>query len=336
MEELRRQFDKSNLHEIIADLPKQFNQAFKEIEVKINSDTKKIIFCGLGGSALPANLLKTFLSVTKSSFNIPIKINRDYTLPNLVDQSWCGFFDSYSGNTEETLAALAEAAARGMKQIIILAHTGKLKQIALEKGYQLIELPDTSQPRMSYGYVVGAMLKVFQNSGLLDLNIPELSKDIEAALSINSEVEEQGQMLAESIKGKVPIIYTSNIWKYVAMVWKINFNENTKTQSFWNVFPELNHNEMVGYTNLVGEYKVIIIKDLSDHPRVQKRMDIFENILGDKLNAQIITMRGGSPFYKLLTSLMLGLWSAYYLALLNQVDPTPVDLVEEFKKLMTD
>ncbi|MEK7511447.1 MAG: bifunctional phosphoglucose/phosphomannose isomerase [Patescibacteria group bacterium] len=325
-------FDKENMAEVINQLPDQFIQAFNETKIQISSDTKKIIFCGMGGSALPANLLKTFLSVSKADFNISIKINRDYTLPDQVDDSWCGIFSSYSGNTEETLSALSEAEKRGLKQVVVMAHSGKLKQFAEEKGYLLIEVPDTLQPRLSYGYMIGAMLKLFSNSGLLNLNLEEITKDVEACSALNSKLEEQGKSLAESIKGKIPIVYASNVWKYLAMVWKINFNENAKTQSFWNCFPELNHNEMVGYTNLVAHYKIIILKDPSDHERIQKRIDTFKQILGDKIDIEIVPMIGETPFTKMLSTLLVGQWTSYHLALLYKLDPAPVDLVEEFKK----
>ena len=120
------------------------------------------------------------------------------------------------------------------------------------------------------------------------------------------------------------------------MVWKINFNENSKTQAFWNALPELNHNEMVGFTNLVADYKNIIIQDPNDHPRTIKRMQVLKSILGDKLNTEIITMPEGSPFFKMLVSLSIGLWTSYYLALINSIDPTPVDLVEQFKNLVKE
>ena len=140
--------------------------------------------------------------------------------------------------------------------------------------------------------------------------------------------------LAKSVQNKIPIVYASNAWKYLAMVWKINFNENAKTPSFWNCFPELNHNEMVGYTNLVGAFKVIILKDGADNDRNKKRMDIFNNLLQKKLNCEIINMIDGSPFYKMISTLSLGLWTSYHLAILNNLDPAPVALVEEFKGLM--
>ena len=334
MQELRQQFDSQNLYEIIKNLPQQFLDGFNLTDVSIKADTKKIVFCGMGGSALPANLLKTFLSVSQSKFNIPIKINRDYSLPHLVDENWCGFFSSYSGNTEETLSALRNAEEKGLKEIVILAHGGELKRIAEEKGYKLIEIPDTKQPRMAYGFYIGALLKVFVNSGLLELNLEEFTSDIKKALTANDEIEAQSQKLAKATQNKISLVYTSNIWKYVAMVWKINFNENAKTQSFWNILPEMNHNEMVGFTNMVGTYKTFVIKDPDEHERVLKRIDIFEKLLGKELDIEIIEMKAGSPLYKMITALMLGLWTSYNLAILNKIDPAPVDMVENFKELM--
>lgn len=325
-------FDKENMAEVISRLPLQFTAAFNEVKIKISSDTKKIVFCGMGGSAFPANLLKTFLSVTGADFNLPIKINRDYALPRQIDNSWCGIFSSYSGNTEETLSALNEAEKRGLKQIIIFAHAGKLKQVAEEKNYLFVEIPNTLQPRLSYGYMVGALIKVLTNSNLLQLDFAKINEDLESCATLTPKLEEQGKALAESIKGKIPIVYASNVWKYVAMVWKINFNENAKTQSFWNCFPELNHNEMVGFTNLVADYKIILLKDSADNERMQKRFEVFKQILGSKLDIEIIEMPGETPFAKMISTLLLGQWASYHLALSYGIDPSPVDLVEDFKK----
>lgn len=334
MQELRQQLDSQNLFEIIKNLPQQFLDGYNATEVKIDSTTKKIVFCGMGGSALPANLLKTYLSVSKSNFNIPIKINRDYRLPHLVDNNWCGFFSSYSGNTEETIACLEEAEEKGLKQIVVFAHGGRLKEIAIEKNYLFVEVPDTKQPRMSYGFYIGALLKIFVNSGLLNIDFASFKSDIEKAMEMNDEIENKSQELAELAKNKIVLVYTSNIWKYAAMVWKINFNENAKTQSFWNAFPEMNHNEMVGFSNLVADYRTFILEDSEENDRTQKRFNIFNEILGDKLNIERIIMKDGSPLYKMITILMLGLWTSYNLALLNGIDPAPVLVVEEFKKKM--
>ncbi|HMB26424.1 MAG TPA: bifunctional phosphoglucose/phosphomannose isomerase [Patescibacteria group bacterium] len=329
-----KKYDKQNLHEVISDLPLQFSQALEETKTKINPQTKKIVFCGLGGSALPANILKTFLCADKIDFNIPIKISRDYTLPQPVDKNWCGFFDSYSGNTEETLSALKQAEKIGLKQIVVLANNGQLKKIAQKKGYKFIQIPDTKQPRMSYGYIVGTMLKIFHNSKIIDLDLDKLKTETQKVYKKNKDLEKQAKTLAKKTQNSVPLIYASNIWKYLAMVWKINFNENSKVPAFWNAFPELNHNEMVGFENTNCQYKNIIIQDPADHPPIKKRMQTFQKILKNKLNTEIITMPSGSVAYKMFYSLSLGLWTSYYLALLNKLDPAPVKLVERFKKML--
>ena len=116
------------------------------------------------------------------------------------------------------------------------------------------------------------------------------------------------------------------------MIWKINFNENSKIQSFWNAIPEMNHNEMVGFTNKLAEYKIIILKNKNDNPRIQRRMQTMTEVLD--IETEIIDMTGQTTIEELINILSLGLWTSYYLALLSEIDPTPVELVEKFKKLL--
>mgnify|MGYP001476204817 CR=1 FL=1 len=331
---MSKKLDSQNLHAVIQSLPQQFLDGYKFTDIKIPSNTKKIFFAGMGGSALPANLLKTYLSTTKTDFPASIKINRDYHLPRVVDKNWCGFFSSYSGNTEEVLTCLKRAEERGLKKIVVMAHAGQLKEIAQKKHYDFVEIPDTEQPRMSYGFYVGALLRILVNSKLIDFDVIAFEKDIKKVRSQAKQIEKQAQVMAKTAKDKTVLVYATNKWKYLAMVWKINFNENAKTQSFWNAFPEMNHNEMVGFTNLLTKYKTFIINDPDENSSNIKRAKIFTKLLGKKLNVENIEMPKGSEMLKMVTTLQLGLWTSYYLALLYRIDPAPVDLVEKFKKLM--
>lgn len=325
----------TNIKEIISNIPKQFSQALIEVDVKISKTTKNIVFCGLGGSALPADLLKTYLNA--SGFKTPaIKINRDYKLPTGADKSWCGFFDSYSGNTAETLSCLKQAQKMGMKQIILIAHDGQLTKIDAKQHYPMIKIPNTDQPRLSYAFVLGALLKVMHNSGFIKLNLKALNKEIEKCLALSNEMEQQGKQLAQKINGCVPIIYSLNEWASIARTWKINFNENAKIPAFYNIFPELCHNELVGWTNQSNNHKIIILKDLKSDKRTQKAMEIFKDIVDGKISVEIIDMKDGSPLFKMMTTLWLGLWTSYHLALLNGVEPAEVKLVNEFKKKMSN
>lgn len=332
MEKLKAEFDSENLHEIISKLPTQLIEAWNFTNSKFNSEIENIVICGMGGSALPANILKTYLQFT--DFNLPITINRDYNLPKNTTKNSGIFIISYSGNTEEVLNCLKEAEEKNYKNLILIANNGQVKKIAEEKNYQFIQIPDAKQPRMGYGYFFSALLKTLVNSQLLKLDFSEVEQAVEQTLNLKETLEKQGQELAQKTQNKLPIIYTSNQWKYLAMIWKINLNENAKTQSFWNCFPELNHNEMVGFTNILTDYQIIILQDPEEIPQNIKRMTVFKEVLQNKISINIIKMPSGKPLLKILTTLSLGLWTSYYLALINKVDPTPVDLVEKFKKLI--
>ncbi|MFH0780290.1 MAG: bifunctional phosphoglucose/phosphomannose isomerase [Parcubacteria group bacterium] len=336
---------KKTFFDVISGLPLQFSEALDATNIKISPRTKDIIFCGLGGSALPADLLKSYLAA--AAVDAPeILVIKDYSFPGRVDKKWRGFFCSYSGNTAETLNCLKEALALrslgegreqiGMKEIIILAHGGELQKIAEEKGYPFVQIPDTAQPRLSYAYVLGAMLKILADSKLIKINFNELNADIEKCVALKDKIDEHGKALAQKLKGKTPLIYSSNKFSAISQIWKINFNENAKIPAFCNVFPELCHNEMVGFTNSAGNYQAIILKDENDSAEVKKMMDVFKQTLNGKLDVEIINTESGSNFFKMITCLWLGLWTSYHLAILNNVDPEPVVLVEEFKKKMAE
>ncbi|OGF33465.1 bifunctional phosphoglucose/phosphomannose isomerase [Candidatus Falkowbacteria bacterium RIFOXYA2_FULL_35_8] len=335
MEELINKFDQSNLYSVIEKLPEQLLQAWDFTSTKFSSTPDKIFISGMGGSALPANILKTFLANSDLQFNIPIHINRTYTLPKNFDAKSGGIFISYSGNTEETLSALGQAIKTGFTNLIVLATGGKIEKLALDNHIPFVKIPnDVIEPRMGYGYFVGSLLKILTLSDLLQFNLPELKPEIDSLLSDTPKFKHQAQTLAKSLRDKTPIIYTSDHWKYLAMVIKINFNENSKIPCFWNVFPELNHNEMVGYTNPLTNYKILIFQDPDDNEKINQRIKVFQKLMENKLEVEIIPMSGQSAFSKLFSSLLIGLWTSYYLALEYGVDPAPVEMVEQFKALL--
>lgn len=147
--------------------------------------------------------------------------------------------------------------------------------------------------------------------------------------------EEKGQELAKKLFGRTPVIYASPKYKSVAMIWKIKMNENAKTPAFWNFFPELNHNEMVGYTNPQGKFFIILLRDLDDNPKNLKRYDATASLLNSiGIESEIIDMEGENVFIKMFSSINYADWASYYLALEYGQDPTPVDLVEKLKKIL--
>lgn len=299
------------------------------------------MFSGMGGSALPADLLRTYLDDILDRYPDikPIRIiqNRGYGLPKRRSERTLHFVCSYSGNTEETLETL-EALIKNGEPIIGVSAGGKVEALCQARGIPYIKLPipnPTFQPRMGTGYFLGAFLQVLLNLGL----IPDIRDEVVSAAQRYSEkrlaIEEKGKQLAARLAKTTPIVYSGESYKSVALVWKIKLNENAKTPAFWNVFPELNHNEMVGWTLPQGKFSALFLRDPADHPRVLKRFGITAELLREKgITVETIDLEGETVFEKLFSTVMLGDFTSYYLALEYGQDPTPVDMVEQLKKLL--
>lgn len=336
--------DKSNLRQVILDTPSQFRDGFKLAEhIKLEGSFDTLMFSGMGGSALPADLLRTYLDDISVRFPearpIAILQNRTYGLPARRPGRILHFVCSYSGNTEETLETLNALIDRG-EPVIGVSSGGKLEAICLEKGIQHIKLPipnPTFQPRMGTGYFIAAFLQVCITLGL----IPDIREEVIAAADQYAqkslEIEEKGKKLALILAKTTPVVYSGESYKSVALVWKIKLNENAKTPAFWNFFPELNHNEMVGWTLPQGAFTALFLRDPADHPRILKRLDITAELLREKgLAVEMIDLEGNSIFEKMFSSVMLVDFASYYLALAYGQDPTPVDMVEKLKHLLAD
>jgi glucose/mannose-6-phosphate isomerase len=167
----------------------------------------------------------------------------------------------------------------------------------------------------------------------------EILQTSQALKKATPKLEKSGQAIAKKLSKKIPVVYSSNRMGVVAHIWKIKFNENSKIPAFYNCFPELNHNEMVGYTEIkklgAKNFYTILLQDSTDHPRILKRMDLTAKIIKKSgVGVQIIQMQTGTLLFKIFSGLLLGDWVSYYLALKQSIDPTPVKMVEEFKKLM--
>lgn len=333
------QFDHSNLRKVILDAPRQFAVGFDlGKDVKLDGNFKRAFFYGEGGSAFPVSLVKTLLcDCFENTGEKHGKICQNYTyhLKRNVSDSALNVFCSYSGNTEETITTLNAAIVKGLPAIGI-AGGGKVEEICKVKNIPFVKLPtpfEGFQPRMGTGYFIGAILQVLQSVGLA----PDLKDEILGTVPTfdgkMSEYEAKGQELAAKIVGKTPLVWSSQKFRELARVWTIKFNEHAKNPSFWNFFSELNHNLMVGLTNLGDHYFAIMLRDPDDDAGNLRRYEITADILKRyNMESEILDLAGETVFTKLFNSIYLADFTAYYLAEVNKVDPTPVDMVEEFKK----
>lgn len=335
--------DKSGFKQFILDVPKSFELGLSLVkDIKVDGEFNSVTVSGMGGSALPANLLRVYcnslLKKNPSFKHFEIYVNRYYSLPSESYASkTLNFIASYSGNTEETLSSLEEARKNNMAYVGLSAG-GKLEQLCKAYGAPHIKLPlphPDFQPRMGAGYFFGAMFTLLANQALVPDKASEIISAAEKLDGKMSEFEKKGKELSKKLKGRTPVIYASPKYKAVAMVWKIKINENAKTPAFWNFFPELNHNEMVGFTNPQSKFFIIMLRDNEDDPRNLKRYEATAKLLNEKgIETEIIDMEEGGEFYKMFASIAVADWASYYLALEYGQDPTPVDMVEKLKVIL--
>ena len=318
---------------------KQWQQLTVDFSIpEMSNRPENIVFAGMGGSALGALLASTF-----PGYEVPFVISRDYSLPKYVNKKTLFIASSYSGNTEETLEALSQAEKTGAT-IMVIAGGGKLAEIAKEKHYPLALLPEVTQPRYAVLYSFRALLSILVSADLLDE--VKMKKEVEAATlflkkhtknwAITVETAKNpAKKLALDLVGKSIVIYGGPLTFPAAYKWKISFNENAKNIAWVNQYPEFNHNEFLGWTShpLDKPYAVIDLRSSFEHSQVQKRFDVSSKLLsGKRPTPHTIMAEGDTLLEQLLWLVALGDFVSLYLALLNGLNPTPVDLIEKFKK----
>ncbi len=332
-------FDKSNLRQAILDAPKQFETGFGlASEIHVEGDFARVCFYGEGGSAFPASIVRILAANKRyEAGELPISFfqNHTYLLTPDGSSDALNIFCSYSGNTEETISTL-RAAIEAKLPSVGMASGGKVEEICKENSIPFIKLPvpyQGFQPRMGTGFFVGAMLQVLVNHGLAADLRSEILKSAVGFEKGMEGFEKLGLEIAGKVCGKTPVIWANQMFKELARIWTIKFNEHAKNPAFWNFFSELNHNSMIGYSSLGDKYFAIMLKDPADDPRNHKRYEVTTGILKEVgMESVILELGGATVFEKLFNSIYLADFAAYYLAEKNQVDPTPVAMVEELKK----
>ena len=320
----------------------QYKQAELVSEViNPNSDAtiNKVVVTGMGGSALAALLIKSW---QESKLNITFEIVRDYKLPNYVDDKTLVIASSYSGNTEETLSCLDEALKKGAN-IGCVSSGGKLVEIAKNNELPYVVLPSGIQPRMGVIANLRAILAILVSYGVVSQSDFDEVKNLGPWLNAESKKwgrdvltnENQAKQLALLSAGKTAIFYSSTAMGGVAYKWKISWNENAKNVAFWNVLPEFNHNEFMGWTShpIEKPYVVFDLRSSFDHPKITKRFEISDRLLsGKRPKANVIELQGESVIAQMLWASIFADFVSIYLAILNGVDPSKVELIEKLKQ----
>jgi glucose/mannose-6-phosphate isomerase len=187
------------------------------------------------------------------------------------------------------------------------------------------------QPRAALGYLFFPMLGILHNTNIIRVKNDELN-EMMGILKQTNKFNEQGEELSKKLKEKIPIIYASEALGAIAFRWKTQINENAKMPAFYNVFSEMNHNEIAGYKSMDHKFSVVMILDKNDNDRVKKRMNICKEIMEEYVEVEEVETQGESLLARMFSAIYLGDYVSYYMALWNRVDPSPVDIIEGMKK----
>ena len=301
----------------------------------------KIVCSGLGGSAIGADFIRSYLAY---ELPIPIFVNRHYRLPRFVDEQTLLVASSYSGDTEETLASLREGIERKTR-ILGISSGGELARQAQVHSFPLVQIPKGYSPRAAFGYSVAPLLVALSKIGFPSAYRPEEFKEAQNLLRTLSESRYGAEIrsehnlakqLARLCFKKYPIIYAgADYLDVVALRWRGQIEENAKALASHHILPEMNHNELVGWRNpegLLKESVVFFLKDTSDHSRVRTRMNLTKSVIAP-LAGKVVELfsEGKGLLARMFSLIYLGDWVSFYLAILYQVDPTPVEVIQRLK-----
>jgi glucose/mannose-6-phosphate isomerase len=306
------------------------------VTFRASGEIRNIVLAGMGGSALPGVFLGSWPGLA-----VPFEIVRDYDIPAYVDEHTLFISSSHSGNTEESLSALDAAEAKHA-QIAVMAAGGKLAERAEQAGYPLFRIPGGIQPRMTSFFYLAAFMQLFEPLGLAPEGSLTQLRDTGEWLRAHvanwlptvPAASNPAKQLALELMGKSVVVYSGPRLFPAANKWKICMNENAKNVAWCNQLPEFNHNEFIGWTShpIDKPYAVVDLRSNLEHPRVQKRFEVTERLLSGKRPApQVVEAKGDTLIQQLLWTASMGDFTSLYLALLNGLNPTPVDLVERFK-----
>ena len=329
-------FDKEDMFGVISRQHLQLNHKFEVSGLEKFEAISNIVLSGMGGSALEGEFVKNWLS---DQLPVPFEIVRGYSLPSYVGEDTLLIASSYSGNTEESLEALAQAETKGA-QIVIFTSGGKLAERAVAQKYPHFEMPSGLQPRVAVCYGVKALTDLFTELGLIESVNGELSEAVEfmkesiKTWGVDTPIDENPtKQLANELLGHEVVMYGGPTTATASLKWKINFNETSKNLAFYYNYPEFNHNEFMGWSHpQKTNIKVIELLSDLDHPQIAKRFEISNRLLSGTMPAPImIQALGKNKLQQMLWIQTLGDFVSVYLGVLNGIDPTPVPLIEKLK-----
>jgi glucose/mannose-6-phosphate isomerase len=337
--------DKSKMINFSLDSAKLYRESAKLAEkIQVNyPKPDSIIVAGMGGSGIGGDLLKDW---ARNRTAVPIEVNREYQLPAYAGKRTLVLITSYSGDTEESLGAFLDALKRKC-MIYCVSSGGALLENAERLKVPYLRVPGGMPPRAALPYLFVPLLKGMEKMGLVSGASEELSEALQLLEKISKDnspekpaKENFSKTLALNIGQTAPVVYGFGFYRSVAQRFKQQFNENSKVPAKWEVFSELNHNEIVGWER-AGElgkcFSAIFIRDKEEPTEIHSRIEITKELVGKAgLELFEVPAQGKSPLAKMLSTICIGDFTSIYLALLHSVDPTPVKTINYLKDTLKE
>ena len=299
--------------------------AFSIPDKKLNN----VLILGVGGSGIGGTVVaKTALL----SAGIPVITCNDYHIPEYVDENTLVIACSYSGNTEETLTALKKCQNKGT-EIAAVTSGGELKRICEEHNYNHIIIPGGNPPRTCLGYSLTEQFFILVKYKILpEAAVEELKSAIQLLKENNSSIIQEAKTLADNLFGKLPVIYSTDKFEPVSIRFRQQLNENSKELCWHQKFPEMNHNEIVGWASGNSNLSVVMFRNQDDYYRTQERMEFMKKVILDKGSTVTeIKSKGNSFIEKALYLIYLTDWASLFIAEKKEIDPVEIRVIDALK-----
>jgi glucose/mannose-6-phosphate isomerase len=341
-----RNLDTLKMLDLTINYPQQFTEGY-ELGTKFALPKRPeridevVIFGTGGGSAASANLIRSYAFDRTS---VPIVSVQGYNAPGYVDQNTLVFAVSHSGKTEEILSATSQAMAKGAT-VIGLGAGGKLRDLIVGSGNAYLDVPGGFMPRIAIGYIMIPIMTVLQRYGL----IPDFKAEFDEAVALMADLATEygpespveanrAKQLAEKLGAFIPVIY-GFADQYDAVAWRIKnqLGENSKYMAFWNTIPHLHHDEAVGWDmqpELARTLGFLLLRDAeAESEQMEKRWTATTEIVEERMGAvETVWANGKGRLARMLSLVTLGDFFTIYMAIRKGVDPTPVAIIDLFKK----
>jgi glucose/mannose-6-phosphate isomerase len=326
-------FQNKLMKELIEDFTKHITESINISSITslspFSGKINNVLICGLGGSGIGGTIIS---QIVANDANCPITINKDYKIPAFVNKNTLVICCSYSGNTEESLEMISQAENKNAV-LACVTSGGKLLEIAQQKNYNHIIIPGGHPPRAAFGLAFPPLFFILKHYNVISEDyITQFNNAVNTINDEEKNIIAEAKLITEKLLNKTPVIYADANYEGVAVRFRQQINENSKMLCWHNVIPEMNHNELVGWTTKNDDLAVVIFRNDDDYFRTQKRMEVNKTVF-EKYTSTIIEIysKGNSQLEKALYLIHIGDWISYLLAEKKGIDVTEVNVITYLK-----